>query len=427
MIDGSLSGYAARRLAFEIGSVIRSSSPYNHSVEDLRREAAGKGVEFVSFAHYDYIGIAQEPYVVDRAVRAVREYGFGVGASRLVGGERDFHRELEAGLARLMGTESALVMVSGYGTNASLIAHIMGASDVIIYDSLSHSSIISGLGMSRADTIPFEHNNLDALEAILAEKRQDYKRALIVCEGLYSMDGDCVDLPRIVELKERYSAWLYIDEAHSIGVMGRTGKGVAEQFGIDRDRIDITMGTLSKTFGSCGGFLAARRPVIEWLRHTLPGYVYSVGLSPPVAVAALAALKVLETEPERVAVLQSNSRYFLEGARRRGLRTGLASGFAIVPIHFTTKDNAIGAYRRLRENGIYCPPIVQLAVPKDLPRLRMFISAAHTEAHIDRALDLLQAFARERDDLVDGPVAAPPSHVGVEAVVATSPFRLMKS
>ncbi|WP_439575612.1 aminotransferase class I/II-fold pyridoxal phosphate-dependent enzyme [Phreatobacter sp.] len=409
MIDNSLSVYAARRLAFEAGSTFRGNSPYNISLDDLRAEAARNGAEFLSFGHYDYIGIAEDVYVADRAIQAIRDHGCGVGASRLVGGERNFHRELESRLARFLGTDDVLAMVSGYGTNSSLIGHMMGASDLIVYDSLSHNSIIAGLGVTRAETVAFEHNNLDALDALLAERRDQFKRVLIVCEGLYSMDGDFVDLPRIVALKERYDAWLYVDEAHSIGVMGRTGRGVAEHFGIDRGQIDITMGTLSKTFGSCGGFVAATQPVIDWLRHTLPGYVYSVGLSPSTTIAALAALEVLETEPERVAVLQHNSRYFVEGARRRGLRTGLAGGFAIVPIHFSTKDKAVGASRMLRDNGIYCPPIVKLAVPKDLPRLRMFISAAHSEAQIDRTLDLLHAFARERGDLVM-PASPVPAH-----------------
>jgi 8-amino-7-oxononanoate synthase len=390
-------------------------------MDALRDEARRKGLEFISFGHYDYIGVAEQAYVRERAIEAIRTYGCGVGASRLVGGERDFHRGLEARLARFVGTEDALAMVSGYATNASLIGHLMGASDLIVYDSLSHNSIMAGLGVSRAQTVAFEHNDMEALEAILAARRDSFKRALIVCEGLYSMDGDCVDLPRIVALKERYNAWLYVDEAHSIGVMGRTGRGVAEHFGIDRSRIDITMGTLSKTFGSCGGFICATHPVIEWLRHTLPGYVYSVGLSPATTLSALAALEVLETEPERVAVLQHNARHFVEGARRRGLRTGLAGGFAIVPVHFTTKDNAVGAYRMLRENGIYCPPIVQLAVPKDLPRLRMFISAAHTQAQIDRTLDLLQAFARSRGDLVAPSQASAGQPARPAAAVAAKP------
>ena len=421
MIDSSLSAYASRRLTFEIGSIIRANSPYNLVMDELRAECQRAGREFISFANYDYIGIAEEAFVTERAVRSIRDFGFGVGASRLVGGERTFHRELEMGLARFMGTEDALALVSGYGTNTSLIGHILSTGDLLIYDSLSHSSVMAGTGITRAVKIPFEHNNLEALEKILQEKRPEFKRAMIVCEGLYSMDGDCVDLPRIVELKQRYNAWLYVDEAHSIGVMGDTGRGVAEHFGVDRRHIDITMGTLSKTFGSCGGFIGATSQVIEWLRHTLPGYVYSVGLPPRVAAAAQAALEVLTTEPERVSQLQYNARYFLEGARRRRLRTGLAGGFAIIPLHFSNRENALDAYRLLLANGIYAPPIVQLAVPKDLPRLRMFISAAHTEKQIDRTLDLLGAFAQERGDLAEVSNAEDTSKPSSQVIVPIKP------
>lgn len=416
MIDGSLSSYASRRLTFEIGGIIRTNTPYNTVIDEYRAACTAAGKEFISFANYDYIGVSDEAYVAERAIRTIRQFGFGVGASRVVGGERSFHRELEEGLAQFMGSEACLALVSGYGTNASLIGHVLGANDLVIYDSLSHSSIMAGTSITRASAKEFPHNDLDALEALLEEHRPRYKRAMIVCEGLYSMDGDCVNLPRIIELKKRFNTWLYVDEAHSLGVLGKTGRGITEHFGIDRSEIDLTMGTLSKTFGTCGGFIGASRAVIEWLRHTLPGYVYSVGLPPPVAAAAQAALEILQTEPERVAQLQHNSRYFLAGAKRRGLRTGLADGFAIIPIHFSTRENALEAYRMLFDQGIYAPPIVQLAVPKDLPRLRMFVSAAHTEAQIDKALDLLAAFGKLRNDLVE-PVVGPAFRKDKPAVV----------
>lgn len=400
MIENSISAYANRRLNFALGPVLRGGSPYNTEIDKFKEECDKSGKEFISFAHYDYIGIADYHFIAERSIAAIRDLGFGAGASRLVGGERTIHRALEAALARFIGTEDSLVLVSGFGTNASLIGHLLGANDLIVYDDLCHSSMLAGVGVTRAATITFKHNNLDDLERVLTEQRKNHKRTLIICEGLYSMDGDCVDLARVVALKRRFNAWLYIDEAHSIGVMGDTGRGAAEHFGIDRREIDITMGTLSKTFGTCGGFIGASKPVIEWLRHTLPGYVYSVGMPPSVAAASLAAVEVLESEPERVAQLQENARYFLNGARNRGLRTGLAGGFAIVPVHFTRRELAIGAYEHLLANGIYAPPIVQLAVPKDLPRLRMFVSAAHTVRQMDKALDLLAAYGKEHDDLV---------------------------
>lgn len=416
MIDNSLSAYAHRRLMFSLGAVLRGGSPYNTAIDHFKSECEKNGKEFISFAHYDYAGIAGEDFIAEKAVAAIRELGFGVGASRLVGGERTIHRALEVALARFIGSEDCLALVSGFGTNASLVGHLLGANDLVVYDELSHSSMLAGIEITRATTIAFKHNDLDDLERVLTERRKSFKRALIICEGLYSMDGDCVDLARIVALKRQFNAWLYVDEAHSIGVMGDTGRGVAEHFGIDRREIDITMGTLSKTFGTCGGFIGASAPVIEWLRHTLPGYVYSVGMPPSVAAASLAAVEVLESEPERVAQLQDNALYFLNGARGRGLRTGLAGGFAIVPIHFTRKELAIGAYEHLMANGIYAPPIVQLAVPKDLPRIRMFVSAAHTVHQIDKTLDLLAAYAKDHGDLI-APVGPFEGGVSRETVV----------
>ncbi|MBN8938938.1 MAG: aminotransferase class I/II-fold pyridoxal phosphate-dependent enzyme [Rhizobiales bacterium] len=423
-MNRSLSDYAARRLHFAIGSVISANSPYNASIDDLRAAASAAGQEFVSFANYDYIGIAEDDRIAAAAERAVREYGVGVGASRLVGGERRFHRELERALAAFLGHDDALALVGGYGTNVSFIAHILGANDLILVDALSHSSIMVGAAATRATVIPFEHNDLDHLEQLLRDHRPRHKRALVVCEGLYSMDGDCVDLPRVVALKDRFDAWLYVDEAHSFGVLGKTGRGVREHFGIDSRHIEFTMGTLSKTLGSCGGFIASNAKVIDWLRHTLPGYVYSVGIPPPVAAGAAAALAVLEAEPERVARLHHNARFFLDEARRRHLETGLAAGFAIVPLHFSTRQNALDAYRLLLSHGIYAPPIVQLAVPKDKPRLRMFISAAHTEPQMLRTLDLLGEFAAARGDTVAEAGLAPMTQFRVLEQGATAPVAM---
>lgn len=397
----SLADYAARRLHFALGSIIEGNSPYNAEFDELRSRARSAGRDFVSFANYDYIGIASDPRIAEAAERAVREHGVGVGASRLVGGERRLHRELERALAAFLGYDDALALVGGYGTNVSFVSHVLGASDLLLVDALSHSSIMVGASATRAKVVAFRHNDLDHLEQLLREHRRSHRRVLVVCEGLYSMDGDCVDLPRIVEIKDRYDAWLYVDEAHSFGVLGQTGRGVREHYGIDSRHIEFTMGTLSKTLGACGGFIASNAKVIDWLRHTLPGYVYSVGIPPPVAAGAAAALAILEAEPERVARLRDNAQFFLERARERRLCTGLAGGFAIVPLHLSTRQNALDAYQLLLAHHVYAPPIVQLAVPKDKPRLRMFISAAHTRQQMSKTLDLLADFAAARGDLVE--------------------------
>jgi 8-amino-7-oxononanoate synthase len=208
----------------------------------------------------------------------------------------------------------------------------MGPDDLIVHDELMHNSALIGAKLSRGTTLSFRHNDLDALEAVLREARGRHRLALIVVEGLYSMDGDVPDLPRLIELKERYGAWLMVDEAHGLGVLGPTGRGVWEHFGVDPNKIDIWMGTLSKTLGTCGGYICGARELIEILKFQAPGFVYSVGLSPPLAAASLAALALLKAEPERVARLQANGRLFVAEARAAGLDTGTSAGYAVVPM-----------------------------------------------------------------------------------------------
>ena len=231
---------------------------------------------------------------------------------------------------------------------------------------------------------------MDALEAVLTAHREDAKRALIVVEGLYSMDGDVPDLPRLLRIRDRFDAWLMVDEAHSIGVLGATGRGIAEHFGVDPNEIDFIIGTLSKSFAASGGFVAGRKSVIDWLRFTLPAFVFSVGLSPVVAAAVHEGLTILRAEPWRPAKVQENSRFFVEEARARGLNTGPAIGAGVVPIQFATHAECLETAARLISQGFYVPPIPMLAVSKDKPRIRFFLSATHTREEISGALDAIR-------------------------------------
>jgi len=283
--------------------------------------------------------------------------------------------------------------VSGYLTNLTVISHLMGRRDLILYDELSHNSIVAGVTACKAEAMEFRHNDMEHLESLLKEVRSNYRHCLIVVESLYSMDGDIADLPTILSLKDKYGGWLLVDEAHSIGVLGKHGRGLSEHYGEDPQRIDIIIGTLSKTFVSCGGFICAKRPVLDWMRFTLPGFVYSVGLPPVIAAAAQAALSLIVAEPERVAALHANARHFLEMARQAGLNTGAAVGHAIVPVHFPDLKVTMGASDILLREGIYAPPIVTMAVPKGLPRIRFFISANHTFEQIDRTVEVLARFS----------------------------------
>ena len=349
-----------------------------------------QGKKCLNYSNYNYLCLSGHPRVSQMAEEAIRKYGTSAGASRLVAGERPIHRELEEAISQFLGTEDTLVFIGGFVANFSTIGHFVEPGDVIFYDELSHSSIIQGALLSRARRFMFRHNDLESLERLLQEHRHRYKRALIITEGLFSMDGDIPPLPGIVELKKKYKAYLMVDEAHSLGTLGRTGRGVGEHFSIAREDVDIWMGTLSKTFASCGGFISGKKELIEILKYTSPGFVYSVGMSPPLAAAALEALKILQKEPERVQRLQRISRFFLEEAKRRGFDTGRGQGYAVIPIMVGDTLTALSLSQRLLEQGINVLPIFYPAVEADAARLRFFLTTEHTEEEIRYTLDVLE-------------------------------------
>jgi 8-amino-7-oxononanoate synthase len=250
--------------------------------------------DVVNFASYNYLGLNGDPRVQAAAKAAIDRYGVSVSGARITAGERGLHLELEAELAALHGAEAALTFVSGHATNVTTIGHLMGPRDVVVHDAAIHNSCTEGIRLSGARRVPFAHNDMRAAEKELAAARRGAQRALLLLEGHYSMDGDAPDLARAVEIARRHDAWLMVDEAHGVGVLGATGKGVAEAQNVDPSGVDLWMGTLSKTLSACGGYIAARRDVIDWLRHTAPGSVYSVGLAPPLAASALASLRIMQ-------------------------------------------------------------------------------------------------------------------------------------
>jgi 7-keto-8-aminopelargonate synthetase-like enzyme len=390
----SIEKYADRRLSLSGMGQVVGAFPFNRPMEDLGVARLAPGGTIASFAHYDYLDLAGDRRVVAATMAAAEEVGVGAGASRLVGGERAVHRALEGELAAFLGVDDVLALVSGYGTNVGLVGHVMTKDDLIIVDEADHNSILVGAELARADCVSFRHNDLEHLETILSESRSRYTRVLVVVEGLYSMDGDVIDLPRLLPLCRRYDAWLMIDEAHSIGVLGATGRGITEHFSIPASEIDLITGTFSKSFVSCGGFIAARRPVVDWLRMTLPSFVFSVGIPPPMAATALAALDVLIREPDRLVRLRDNSRYFLTSARAKGFDTGDAFGAAIVPIHCADVDDTIAAAGAALDGGYFVPPIGQIAVKRSKPRLRFFITAGHTRTALTGVLEPLMNWAR---------------------------------
>lgn len=347
------------------------------------------GETYTNFSSYNYLGLCGHPDVNAAAKAAIDRYGTSASASRLVSGERPIHRQLERALADLHGVEDCVVFVSGHATNVSTIGHLFGPRDLIVHDALIHNSALLGSQLSGARRMPFAHNDWEALDQLLTQCRLQYERVLIVVEGLYSMDGDVPDLPRFVEIKRRHCAFLMVDEAHSLGVLGRNGRGVQEHFGLDGGDVDIWMGTLSKTLASCGGYIAGEHALVEHLKCAAPGFVYSVGMPPPAAAAALAALRVLQAEPQRPQVLQARGRQFLDAARQLGIDTGLSIGLSVIPAITHSSLKAARLSEALFRRKINVQPILYPAVQERGARLRFFISSQHTEEQIRTTVEAL--------------------------------------
>lgn len=345
------------------------------------------GRELINFSSYNYLGTSGDPAVIRAAQEAAAKYGTSVSASRLVSGEKPLHRELEQAIARLLGVEDAVAFVGGHATNETVIGHLLGARDLVLYDAMSHNSIVQGAILSGARRRAFAHNDWQAADRYLAQHRHEYRRVMMVVEGVYSMDGDIPDLPRLIDVKRRHKALLMIDEAHSIGTLGPHGRGIGEHFSVDRREVDVWMGTLSKSFGSCGGYVAGCRELVEYLKYTAPGFVFSVGISPPNAAAALAAIRILEAEPERARRLQERARLFLSLAQSHGLNTGLSQDSPVVPVILGNSVQAVQLSRALFERGINVQPILYPAVEESAARLRFFITASHGEQQIRCTVD----------------------------------------
>ena len=345
-----------------------------------------QGHRLINFSSYNYLGLNGDRRVSQAAIEAIQSMGTSVSASRLVSGEREIHGELEQALAEAHDCEAALTFVSGHATNVTVIGYLYDADDLILHDKLAHNSILKGIRLSGADRVSFKHNDLDDLEQKLQRTRHRYRNVLIITEGLYSMDGDFPDLERLVQIKRRWGCQLMVDDAHGLGVMGSTGLGVREHFGLKGSDIDIWMGTLSKTLASTGGYIAGSKVLIDLLRFRAPGFLYSVGLAPPATAAALAALRIMRAEPERVQRLQQISRYFLEQARTNDMNTGTCMGYAIVPTIMGDPRIAVLASEALKERGILAKPIMYPAVADQSARLRFFISCDHTTQMVDEAM-----------------------------------------
>lgn len=361
---------------------------YNQAVEEMLPGAKVRvnGRVMGMYASYSYLGLVGHPRINEAAKRAVDKFGTGTNGVRTLAGTLTIHNELEETIANFKHTESAITYTSGYVTNLTTISSLMGRGDYVFSDKINHASIVDGCLMSGAEFRRFRHNDMEHLEGLLKNAPADVSK-LVIADSVFSMDGDIIDLPKIVELSKKYNAWLMIDEAHSVGVLGKKGTGIEEHFGMG-DVIDIKMGTLSKTIPSVGGYVAGKKELIDFLRHGSRAYIFSAALPPAQAAAANEAFKVILDEPERLDKLNANTQQFIGGLKSMGFDT-LLTETAIVPVLCGTDEKAFELTKRCQEQDVFVLPVVSPAVQEGLSRLRATVTAAHDPSDIEHAMDVI--------------------------------------
>jgi 8-amino-7-oxononanoate synthase len=367
---------------------------YNQPVEEIRGGARVlvRGREMGMFASYSYLGLIGHPRINEAARRAIDKFGTGTNGVRTLAGSLTLHEELEETIATFKHAEAALTYTSGYVTNLAVISTLMGRGDYILSDKLNHASIVDGCLMSGAVFRRFKHNDMDDLELRLQQIPEGASR-LVIVDAVFSMDGDATDLPRLAEICHKYGAYLMVDEAHSLGVLGKTGRGIEEHFGLE-NVIDIKMGTLSKTIPSVGGYVAGKRDLINYLRHASRAYIFSAALPPAQTAAANEAFKVILDEPWRLEKLNQNTRLFIGGLKSAGFDTMLTTT-AIVPVLCGSDEAAFLMTREAQHHDVFVLPVVSPAVPEGQARLRATITAAHEPSEIERAMEVIATAGKQ--------------------------------
>jgi 8-amino-7-oxononanoate synthase len=366
-----------------------------------------EGRETVMLGSNNYLGLTGDPRVKQGARDALETYGTGVTGSRLLNGTTPLHLELEREIAEWMGTEDAIVYTTGYQANVGCIGTVLEPGDTVVCDSGDHASILDGARLSGAKLRPFRHNRMDKLKKMLERAAEDGGGVLVVVDGVFSMEGDVCDLPRIVELCRAHGARLLLDEAHGAGVLGARGAGAAELFGLE-DEVDLRMGTFSKSLASCGGFVAGPADVVEYLRISSRSFVFSASAVPAATGAALAALRVIRSEgPRLFEALLENSEYLREGLRAIGLRVvepgalpdGTVANTPVVPVMVGDDWQAVLLWKALFDAGVYTNVAIHPAVPPGGALLRTSLMATHAREHLDRALATIERVAADFPDL----------------------------
>lgn len=368
-------------------------NPFMQTHEQIAKDyTVVDGQKYLNFSTYDYLSLNGNDEVNQAGIEAMRRYGTSSTASRLVAGQRTIHQELESALAEHYGQEDCLCFVSGHATNIAVISTIFDKHDLILYDKLSHNSILLGSKYSGAKCLAYAHNDPQSLLQLLQEHRGRHAKCLIVTEGVFSMDGDIAPLPHLIEIKKKFNAFLMVDEAHALGVIGDRGYGSLEYGHVNPQDVDIVMGTLSKTLCGCGGYIAGCRELIEILKFTAPGFIYSVGLSPVLAAVSLKALQMMHSDQARIDRLKENCAFAYDYAQQLDLKIGSAQGTAILPIIVGSSIRATYLVNLLYENQILALPIIFPAVEEEKARIRLFLSVAHERDQIRYALDRIKEF-----------------------------------
>jgi glycine C-acetyltransferase len=367
---------------------------YNQPVEEIKggSRVVVKGREMGMYASYGYLGLLGHPRINAAAKAAVDKFGTGTNGVRTLAGTLTIHTELEETIAGFKHAEAAITYSSGYATNLAVISSLMGRGDYVLSDKLNHASIVDGCLMSGAEFRRFKHNDMADLEHRLQQVPEGVAK-MVVADAVFSMDGDVIDLPKMAALCKKYGAWLMMDEAHSVGVLGKTGRGIEEHFGLG-DVVDIKMGTLSKTIPSVGGYVAGKKELIQYLRHASRAYIFSAALPPAQVAAANEAFKVILDEPWRIEKVNANGRQFINGLKNAGFDT-LLSTTAIVPVLCGTDERAFALTRECQHKNLFVLPVVSPAVPEGLARLRATVTAAHEPKEIDYALGVIEKAGRE--------------------------------
>lgn len=369
--------------------------PYFREIQsDQDTEVIIGGKKVLMFGSNSYLGLTSHPKVKEAAMEAIRKYGTGCAGSRFLNGTLDIHVQLEKRLAKFVGKEDAISFSTGFQVNEGVISCITGREDYLIWDELNHASIIEGIRLSFSNKLKYKHNDMESLEKQLRRCEPD-KVKLIVTDGVFSMEGDVAHVAEIVRLAKQYNASIMVDEAHGIGVLGNHGRGTCDHFGVSKD-VDLIMGTFSKSFASLGGFIAADKDTINYLRHHSRTYIFSASCTPASVAAANASLDIMLNEPEHMENLWKLTHYALDGFRQMGCEIGHTST-PIIPLFIRDNDLTFLIVRELFDEGIFVNPVVSPAVASQDTLIRFSLMATHTQTQLDYALEAIRKVFKKHD------------------------------